>query len=236
MVRVTHSHAVVGLRALGYYGGAQRTVPCSEPAHNPQREFLCQPGDETMKPTPLLLLIALASPAIGFAAPAPQPSSTSPDWRQTQKTDAVSGTVYTRFTLVGSFLSAPQQVAADRPALVLDCVPAKGSSASQGKLLAGNLLVGTTVKIVYVEPEEIHGIAYFPKVDVRFRADGNKEAKEEWSAGAEKTSAAIPKDSLEKILHARSFAISADDASGSRLAMQFDIPDATLVKEGCNVN
>jgi hypothetical protein len=103
-----------------------------------------------------------------------------------------------------------------------------------GRFLAGNLLVGTTLKIVYLEPEEIHGTSYFPMVAVRYRTDDGKEKEENWSPGTEKTSASIDKDSLKKILRARTVAISADDDRGLQVAMKFDMPDPTLDEEGCS--
>jgi hypothetical protein len=188
-----------------------------------------------MKPTPLLLLVPLAWVSFGFASPSPQQSSSTPGWRQAQKTDAARAITYTQFTLVGKFVTSPQD-ASDRPALSVDCIPGRESHSAKGTFLAANLLVGSTLKIFYVEPEEIHGTSYFPKVAVRYRADGAGEEEEKWSPGTEKTSASIPKVALKKILRARSVAITADDDRGSQVAMQFDMPDPTLVEEACNVD
>jgi hypothetical protein len=189
-----------------------------------------------MKLTPALLLLPLAWVPLGFAEPAPQQPSSAHGWRQSQKTDAARAMTYTQFTLVGKFLTSPQNVVSDRPALVVDCIPATESPSAKGRFLAANLLVGNTLKIVYVEPEEIHGTSYFPKVAVRYRIDDAKEEEEKWSAGPEKTSASIPKDALKKILRARTVAITADDDRESHLAMQFDMPDPALVEKGCDVD
>jgi hypothetical protein len=186
-----------------------------------------------MKLTPLLLLVPLAWVAGEVALPAqPAPAHA---WLQSQTTDASRALTYTRFTLVGKFLTSSQD-ASGRPALVVDCIPDRESHASKGKYLASNLLIGTTLKIVYVEPEEIHGTSYFPKIAIRYRADDAKEVQEKWSPGTDKTSASIPKDSLKKILRARSVAINADDEHGSNLAMQFDMPDPASVEQACNVD
>src|SRR5271157_4514246 len=83
-----------------------------------------------MKPTPLLLLVPLALASFGFSTMAPQQPSV---WRQSQKTDAVGGTAYTRFTLAGKFLKSPQGDVPNRPAFALDCVPTQ-SSAKAGRL------------------------------------------------------------------------------------------------------
>jgi hypothetical protein len=144
---------------------------------------------------------------------------------------------FTRFTLAGKFLTSPHDQVANRPALTMDCIPGTGSHPSKGKFLTGNLLVGTTMKIIYVEPEEIHGTSYEQNVAVRYRTDDvQDEARENWSPGTEKTSAAIPKDSLKKILRARTVAITVDDEHGSSVAMQFDMPDPAQVEEACNVD
>src|ERR1700692_4337814 len=106
-----------------------------------------------MKLTPALLLLPLAWVPLGFAEPAPQQPSSAHGWRQSQKTDAARAMTYTQFTLVGKFLTPPQNVVSDRPALVVDCIPATESPSAKGRFLAANLLVGNTLKIVYVEPE-----------------------------------------------------------------------------------
>jgi hypothetical protein len=142
---------------------------------------------------------------------------------------------YTQFTLVGKFVTSPRDVASNRPALTLDCIPAKEAH-SKGRYLAANLLVGTTLKVIYVEPEEIHGTSYYPKVAVRYRTDDGKEEDEKWSPGTDKTSVSVPKDSLKKILRAHGVAITADDERGSHVAMQFDLSDPKLVEEGCDVD
>ena len=186
-----------------------------------------------MKPTPLVLLVALALASFGFSTTAPQEPSV---WRQSQKTSAADRITYTRFTLAGKFLKSPQGDVPNRPSFVLDCVSGKGSRRPKGRLMAGNLLVGTTLKIVYIEPEEIHGTSYYPKVSVRYRMDNAKEELEKWSTGTEKTSASIPVGSLKKMLRAHTVEITADDDRGLPVVMQFDMPDPTPVEAGCAVD
>lgn len=157
-------------------------------------------------------------------------------WRQSQKTDAGDGTTYTRFTLAGKFLQSPRGDIPNRPAVVLDCVPGKESYRHKARFLAGNLLVGIPLKIVYVEPEEIHGTSYYPKISIRYRMDSAKQELENWPTGAEKTSASIPLDALKKILRAHTVEITVDDAGGLPVVMQFDMPDPTPVEAGCNVD
>jgi isochorismate synthase EntC len=191
-----------------------------------------------MKQVPLLLLVPLALVSFGFSALVPQQAPPAKVWRQSQKTSPGHDTTYTRFTFVGRFLKAPQGTVGDvsnRPAFVVDCVPAKGSH--KGKFIAGNLLIGTALKIDYVEPQEIHGTSYYPKVAVQYRIDDAKEPeKENWTPGTEKTSASIPKDSLKKILRAQAVDLTVDDEQGSQVVMKFDMPVPTLVEDACNVD
>jgi hypothetical protein len=231
--------AVAAPKALGYYGAALRMRLRLGLSHRPRRGFreLLARGDETMKPTALLPLLLLAWASCGFAQPAPQQPPSAHVWRQSQKTDAANTLTFTRFTLVGKFLTPPHDQVANRPALAVDCIPPKGSHPSKAKYLAANLLVGTTLKIIYVEPEEIRGTSYLSKVAVRYRTDAaNEDEAGNWSPGREKTSVAVPKDALKKILRARTVAITAVDNGGSEIAMQFDMPDPTAVEDGCNVD
>jgi hypothetical protein len=189
-----------------------------------------------MKTNLLLLLVPLVCPTFGIAGSAPQPPSSGLVWQQSERTNAAEAYTFSRFMLVGKFLTPLTDVVPNRPALVVDCIPAKESPRDKGTFLAGNLLVGTTLKIVYVEPEEIRGINYFPMVAVRYHTDNAKDQEQKWSPGSNNTSASIDKSLLKKILRARTFAITADDNRGSQVAMQFDIPDPTLVEEACHVN
>src|ERR1700733_4164915 len=180
-----------------------------------------------MKPTPLLLIVSFAAASFGFAQSAPQEPSSAHGWQQSQKADTAATFTYTQFTLAGKFLSPPHDKAASRPALVLDCIPGSSSHAAKGRLLGANLLVGMTLKIVYVEPEEIRGTSYYPKVVARYQIDGANAEEDKWTAGTDKTSVAIPKDALKQILRAHSVAITTDDEHGSHVGMQFEIPDST---------
>jgi hypothetical protein len=186
-----------------------------------------------MKPERLLLLVPLAFTSLGFSALTPQQLPSAPVWRQSQKTNS-RGTAYTQFTLEGKFLKAPQKDAPNRPALVVDCRP--GKNKANGRFISATLLVGTTMKIDYVEPLEIHGTSYYPKISVRYRLDDAKEEEEKWAPGADKASAIIPKDWLKKILRAHTVEVSGNDDQGSELALQFNLPTSTPVEDACNVD
>jgi hypothetical protein len=110
------------------------------------------------------------------------------------------------------------------------------SHKSEGKFVAGNLLVGIPLKIDYIEPEEIHGTSYFPKVVVHYRINDTKEAEERWAPGTDKLSSSISKDSLKKMLRSRTVEISTHDDHGKDIAMQFDMPDPAPVDAACNLD
>jgi hypothetical protein len=188
-----------------------------------------------MKPSPVFLLVPLALASVAFSAVAPQQSSAAQEWRrQTQKTDSES--VTTRFTLTGKFIKWPKGDPSSRPALIVDCGPGRRASSSEGSFVGGSLLVGAPLKIEYVEPSEIRGTSYYPKVSVVYRLNDAKEEKEKWTPGKEKTSASFSKNDLKKILRAHTLEITVDDESGSPIVMQFDMPDPAELGAACNVD
>src|ERR1700693_2766504 len=128
-----------------------------------------------MKSNRLLLQVPLVCLTFSIAEAAQQEPSSVPLWQQSERTNAVDDFAFSRFTLVGKFLTPLHDVVPNRPALVVDCIPAGDPSRSRGTFLASNLLVGTALKIVYVEPEEIRGINYFPMIAVRFHTDNAKD-------------------------------------------------------------
>ena len=205
-----------------------------------------------MKTTLLLLLAPLACPALANAESAPQQSSAGLAWQQSERTNAADAFTFSRFTLVGKFLTPLRDALPNRPALVVDCIPARESPRGRGTFLAGNLLVGTNLKVMYVESEEIpsgiSGMFYFPKIAVRYRIDNARKEEQDqwwptsaqpvyqWSPSSNKTSASIPKHSLKEILSARNVAITTSDDHGRRIVVRFDMPDPTLVEKACHVD
>jgi hypothetical protein len=185
-----------------------------------------------MKPASLFLVLSLACASFAFSSTTLQHQPSTQEWRQTQRTDPVRGP-YTRYTLAGKFQQVPSGDSTDRPSLVVDCGTYNRSHKS--KFFRGTLVVGDPLKIDWVEPEQIEGISYFPKVDVVYRLNDSKEDKEQWTPSADKTSATFSKGSLEKMLRARSVEITTQDKSGSPIIMQFDMPDSTPLQQGCDV-
>jgi len=190
-----------------------------------------------MKPVLLFLVLPLALVSFGF--PRTTAFQTPPDhvWRQSLKTDAARGTAYDRYTLTGKFLKAPKHGdLANPPALVVDCNPPKETRNGKGKFESASLLVGTGLKIHYVEPAEIHGTSYYPKVFVQYRINDGKYVKEQWAPGSDKASALIPKDTIKKLLRAQTVDITTNDDTGAPIVLKFDVPDPTPVTQGCNVD
>jgi hypothetical protein len=181
----------------------------------------------------LLLPLAWVSFAFSSIMPMAQQSQNGNEWRQTQRTDPVRGE-YTRYSVAGKFIKSPPGDESGRPLLVVDCGTYNRSHKS--KFFRGILVVGDPLKIDWVEPEEIRGISYFPKVDVVYRLNDAKEEKEEWTPSTDKTSASFSKGSLEKMLRAHTVEITAQDKNGSPIVMQFDMPDPTPVEGGCEVD
>ncbi len=184
-----------------------------------------------MKPASILLIVPFAFASFAFSAVTQQQPSTH-EWRQSQRTDPVRGE-YTRYTLMGKFLQAPSGDSTSRPSLVVDCGTYNRSH--KPKFFRGTLVVGDPLKIDWVEPDQIEGISYFPKVDVVYRLNDAKEDKEQWTPSNDKTSASFSKASLEKMLHAHTVEITAQDKGGSPISMQFELPDATALEQGCDV-
>jgi len=187
-----------------------------------------------MKRTTLLLLMPLACASLGLADWALPQTGSPPTWQTQKITDDVSSISFTRFTLAGQFTASPGQ-AANRPALVVDCIPGD-SAGSKGKLLVSSLQVGTKLKVVYVEPEEIHAMSYYPKVAVQLRTDDASQGDENWSPGTDNMSISVGKESLKKILRAHSASITASDEHGSPLAMRFDLSDSKPIENACNLD
>jgi len=212
--------------------------------HALRGECICVRGNQTMKPTSLLFFVAVAWAAVAVAQTTSPQLAAQHAWRQSQKPDPGGTYTFTRFTLEGKFLGSSQ--GADRPALTIDCIPGSESQRGKAKYLTASLLVGTALKVLYVEPEEIRGTSYFPKVAVSYRTDDAADsAQDKWSLGtdrtpnpapADKTAASIPREALKKMLRAHTVAITADDSHGSPIHMQFEMPNAAAVEAACNVN
>ena len=186
-----------------------------------------------MKPKFVFLFLVTAAAASGFAGATPQGSAAAASWQLSLRNDPARDYAYTRFTLAGKFVNTDGAAAA--PSMVVDCVTDKASHPLTGRILSASVSAGIALKVIFVEPLEIHGTSYFPKVAVRFHTDDAREEQQDWSVGSDKTSTSIPNESLAKILRARSVAISAEDSKGLPVRMQFDLPDSGTVRDGCDL-
>jgi hypothetical protein len=186
-----------------------------------------------MKQAFAFLIVPLALVSFAFSAVTAQQPGPTEGWRQTERTDPVRGD-YTRYTLVGKFLKAPAGDSSARPSLTVDC--STHNRSHKPKFVRGTLVVGDPLKIDWVEPEEIHGTSYFPKVDVLYRLNDAKEDKEQWTPSTDKTSASFSKSSLEKMLRVHTVEITAQDQGGASVVMQFAIPESSVIGQGCDVD
>lgn len=181
-------------------------------------------------------LMFLGCACIALTSAMAQPPAEAPAWRQSRETNKADAYTYTRFTLVGRYTAghAPSE---NRPALAIDCIPAANSDGSKGTYLAANLRAGSALKIIYVEPWEIHGTSYFPKVAVQYQAgDAGNVEKDTWSPGGDLRSVSVPRSALKSFLRSRAVDIHAQDDLGTQIAMRFEIPDPTPVADGCNLD
>jgi hypothetical protein len=186
------------------------------------------------KPVRLLLMaLLLASPYSAFPE---QSSSPAQQWRQSPKTDSASGIAYSQFTLGGKFVKWPEKDASNRPTLEVDCKDEGRSGGSKGTFWRAYLLAGTPLAIKYVEPDQITaGVSYYPKIAVRYRLNAEKEKAEQWSPGADKSSASIPKETLKRMIEAHTVVISLNENGGAEVSGQFEIPDSSEVGKACDM-
>lgn len=194
-----------------------------------------------MKPTRLFRLVVVVAAACAIVPLAAQ-SAAQPQWSSAQKRDPADTYTFTRFTLTGRFVHAAQQPA-ERPAITVDCIPPEASQ--HGRYQVAALLAGQPLQVKYVEPEEIRGTSYYPKVAVRYRTDAGEERQDNWALGtdrtpapnpADKSAATIPRATLKQFLHAHTVVITASDAHGAPLEVQFEMPSALPVEAGCNMS
>ena len=164
-----------------------------------------------------------------------QQNPSGKEWRQTPKSDATHDTPYTEFALAGKWVKWPQAEVSVRPSLILNCAP-EVRFHGRGDLLQSYVLVGTALKIAYIEPEEIHGTSYYPMVSVKYQLDGGKTKMENWAPGPEKNSVSIPENVVKELLRAHSLLIHANEKDAGEVSMQFDIPDPAQVEAGCGVD
>jgi hypothetical protein len=192
-----------------------------------------------------LLLLLVGTLAVPFAVSAQQPSpsgpppsaqqSLGPQWRRAEKDEVSRARTLIQFTLKGSFLKAPRNEAPNRPALLVSCVPDRHDE-SEGKFTDAQVLVGSPLRIDYVEPSELKtGTSYNQEISVQLRLDDTKARDKQWAAGADKSSASIPKDVVKEMLHAHTVVIIVNEKDAGQIEMHFDVPDPTQLERACSI-
>ena len=174
------------------------------------------------------------------AAPSTQSSSaasaaSTAQWRRTEKDDPNRGRTSVQFTLRGTFVKAPRAEAPNRPAILVSCAPNE-RNATEGRFADAQILVGSPVKIDYVEPLQLTtGNSYNLKVTVQLRIDDAKDRERQWPAGADKSSASIPKDAVKEMLRAHAVVMTVHEKDAGEVEMHFDMPDPSPVEKACDI-
>jgi hypothetical protein len=190
-------------------------------------------GNTLMKSSHPLFLLLLAVIAFAVAVPAQQPSASTRTWQQAERIDNNRVINETQFTLAGRFLDPPHGNVSAPPTLMLACEPSDRKR--EGKYISGQLQVGAPLKIVFVEPDEIHGTSYFPEVNVTYRVDSEKPQDVQWPPRTDKTSISLDKEAARKILRGHAVVITVHEAFDSQVVMQFDFPESAEVLQTCGI-
>jgi hypothetical protein len=171
------------------------------------------------------------------SSPASATSATSTaQWRRTEKDDPGRGRTLIQFTLRGQFVKPPRAEASNRPAILVSCAPNE-RHALEGRFSDAELLVGFVAKIDYVEPLELTtGTSYNRDVAVRLRIDDAKDREKQWPAGADKSSASIPKDIVKEMLRAHTVVMTVREKDAGDVEMHFDMPDPSQLEKACDIS
>jgi hypothetical protein len=199
--------------------------------------------------TALLVGVFFATVAPGQTPP---PTETPPQWHREQKTDPAGGASFTQFSLVGKFLTPPQNSSNTTPTMFARCVPGGNHPRhANGKFIAGYIWVGTRINYDVSES----GTSFVP---VEFRLDDGKLQSERWGRSADPSAVFLADPTcpsceggyevFANLLYGhrgfhkqnsnpqvRKIVIGVDEFLGSEVVMQFDLPDATEVAEACGI-
>jgi hypothetical protein len=169
-------------------------------------------------------LVSVAALGVGLA---------QPGWEKTEQKDALRGTSYLEFRLLGKFLTPPRDERSDAPALIARCQPGKHLRIFNGKVLAFYVHVGTVLNSETV---------------ARYRLDDGKVQRDVWSPGTDHTAAFFNSFMLNNFLYGHMFAhkegsgapirkvvIAIDEYLAGEIVMQFDMPDPSEIQEACGM-
>jgi hypothetical protein len=186
--------------------------------------------------TPSRAVIVNAALLIASSALAQAPGA---GWGKEEKTDALRGTHYLQFLLMGRFLTPPRQTSPD-PKLVVQCLPGEHSVGyhvfTNGRYIASYLIVGPVLN------SQLSGLA------VQYRLDDGKIQPELWGISTDFSSAFFSGTTLNNLLYGHVMAhkegtsapvhklvIATDEFVGGEIVMQFDMPEPENVAEACGV-
>lgn len=172
-------------------------------------------------------------------------------WARADKTDALRGTAYSRFTLEGKFLEAPRQGHASSPTFVVDCDSTKHRVRGHqiGQLLDAYISVGTVIdSILGGGGEHLFG---------EYRVDDGKVKTAVWSYSSNYAAIVLSSPTgeegnfemyLDDLLYshkavykentsvqAKKAVIRVSEFLGGNITMEFDLPDPAVVADSCGL-
>ena len=171
------------------------------------------------------------------------------EWKRTEETDAFRGTHYVQFVLQGHFLTPPRTGSAQTPLMVAQCVPGKRLGIFKGRFLDGFVVTGAVLNSQVIEKDTIFGGKSLPSVIVvQYRLNDGKIHSETWNPSTDGTSAFFPEVALNTMLYGhylphkegtgdpvRKVVLAINEAMGSEIVIQFDMPDPALIADDCGV-
>jgi hypothetical protein len=180
---------------------------------------------------PVAVLFAL----LPFAAGSQRPSSSPQAWQQSGKSDPSRGILTSQFTLTGGFVDPPHGKEPGPPSIVLNCEPLERKNGTEGKFVSGYIQVGAPLQVKYVEPDQIEGNSYLPKVDLTYHVDSEKPQDVQWPPRSDKTAVSLDKEAVRKILRGHTVVITVKDFFETPVVMQFDVPESSEVLSTCGI-
>jgi hypothetical protein len=154
------------------------------------------------------------------------------EWTRTEQTDALRGTHFAEFSLVGKFLTPPKIPSIASPVIVVQCLPGKHGNYN-GRFLAGFVKAGAVLNLPFVKS----------------RIDGGKVQPDiGWVPSTDGLSVFFPELSFNNFLYghimkhkentsgpARKVVLGIDEFMGGEIVMQFDMPDPSRIADECGV-
>ena len=172
-------------------------------------------------------------------------------WARADRTDALRGTAYSRFTLEGKFLETPERGRVSSPTLVVDCDPTKRrvSGHQLGQLLDAYISVGAVIdSMLGSGGQRLFG---------EYRVDDGKVKAEVWSYSSNYAAIVLSSPTgeegnfemyLDDLLYshkaaykehasipAKKAVVRVSEFLGGNITMEFDLPDPAVLAESCGL-